>query len=65
MNTIITPKVKVADALRLAGNQNRLAKMLGINRASVNAWVSSEREYLPDLQAARMALVYPEISDLH
>ncbi len=61
MNTLAKPQVKVDDALRIAGNQNRLAKLLGINRVCVHAWVKSGREYLPDLQSARMAMAYPEL----
>lgn len=50
----LDPKIRVAEALKVAGgNQAALGRMVGISRASVNAWVTGRREFLPALQAYR------------
>jgi len=48
------PKITVKEALEYAnGNQSLLGVYLGISRSSVNEWVTSDRAFLPPLQAYR------------
>lgn len=47
------PKITVEEALSFAGSQAKLAGLLDISRSSVNDWISSNRDYLPSLQAYR------------
>ena len=55
------PKVRLEDAIKKAGNKSRLAEMLGLNRANISMWTRSKREFLPDSQACRIALHFPEL----
>lgn len=60
----IDPQITVDQALKwVDGNQSELARRLGIGRASVNEWVTTEREYLPPLQAHRYAAMVAEESN--
>ncbi|MEJ1463344.1 MAG: hypothetical protein RPU15_08715 [Candidatus Sedimenticola sp. (ex Thyasira tokunagai)] len=59
----IDPKVPIQYALlKVNGNQAELGRQLGVERASVNAWVHSDREYLPELQAHRFVKIFGEVS---
>ena len=56
------PRIRVADALAaFDGKQSRLAAALSLSRASVNEWVKSQREFVPDLQAFRLAQLVPSL----
>lgn len=56
------PKITVEEALAaFDGVQARLAEALGIDRASVNEWVSMGRQYVPPLQAYRLTQIRPEL----
>ena len=60
--TDLDPKITVAAALAAFDNvQARLADALDINRASVNEWVSSKREFIPALHAHRLARLRPDL----
>jgi len=54
-------RVKVEDAIKVAGNQNRLAKALGISRGAVYQWRPPYRHdpYMP-LKSAIAFLEIPE-----
>lgn len=55
------PQISVADALAaFDGIQARLAEALSLSRASVSDWVTSGREFVPELQAFRLTLLKPE-----
>jgi DNA-binding transcriptional regulator YdaS (Cro superfamily) len=58
---IKSPLVRVADAIDYAGNQANLARILSITSASVSEWVSSGREYVPELQAWKLASVKTDL----
>ncbi len=61
MNSKLDPKIEVNAALEVyKNNQASLGAALGISRSSVNTWVSSGREYLPELQAHRFCLLNPD-----
>lgn len=56
------PKIPVTAALAAFGNvQAELARALGISRASVSEWVSSEREHVPTLQAYALQRLRPDL----
>ena len=58
-----TPNIRVADALdAFGGVQARLAAALGLSRATVNEWVKSGRECLPELQSYRLAALKPDLA---
>jgi DNA-binding transcriptional regulator YdaS (Cro superfamily) len=60
MKKVIDPAVSVNVALSLyQGNQAKLACALNIKRSSVNHWVASGREYVPELQAHRLCRMHP------
>lgn len=62
--TSIDPQIRVVDALaKVGGNQAKLGRVLGITRASVNAWVLEGREFLPPLQAHRFVRLFGDHSD--
>lgn len=63
MNTISIkiPKVKTSDAIKFAGSQAKLAKILNISRASVSAWYSENRKYVPELQAYKLVSINPDL----
>lgn len=52
----------MTDALAAFGGvQAQLAAALSLSRASVNEWVKSGREFVPELQAYRLAHIKPEL----
>ncbi|CAN5817230.1 hypothetical protein BH20PSE1_BH20PSE1_01470 [soil metagenome] len=58
----IDPHITVDEALAaFDGVQSHLADALGIDRASVNEWVSSGRQFVPPLQAYRLTQMRPDI----
>ena len=55
----IDPKIEVTYALQVNnGNQAELGRKLGVGRASVNEWVRTGRQYLPELQAHRFVILF-------
>ena len=57
------PQIRVDAALAAFGGvQARLAAALNINRTSVHGWITSGREYVPPLQAHRLARLRPELA---
>ena len=59
------PHITVDEALAaFDGVQSRLADALGIDRASVNEWVSSGRQFVPPLQAYRLTQMRPDLFPL-
>lgn len=60
----IDPKIPVHLALeKTAGNQAELGRLLGVQRALVNSWVRTEREYLPPLYAYRFVRQFGEVTE--
>ncbi|MCC7193929.1 MAG: hypothetical protein IT356_00055 [Gemmatimonadaceae bacterium] len=58
----LDPQITVDAALRAYEyNQARLARALGLDRASVNEWVASGRMFLPALQAHRLQRLRPDL----
>lgn len=62
-NTVLvqTPKIRVDTAVKCAGSQARLAKWLGIHRASVSMWKKRALVYVPDAHAFRLEKLHPEL----
>ena len=57
---IIDPEIKVTTAIAAySGSQSKLARALGVERSSVNEWVSSGRTNIPTLQAYRLIAIDP------
>ncbi|MDD5273900.1 MAG: Cro/CI family transcriptional regulator [Methylovulum sp.] len=56
---ITDPIVAKDKAIKKAGNAAKLAKLLGISRASISGW----GDYLPPYQAYRIIQVYPDINE--
>lgn len=53
------PKISVEYALsKTNGNQAELGRLLGVTRASVNEWLRTDREFLPELQAHRFLMIF-------
>jgi DNA-binding transcriptional regulator YdaS (Cro superfamily) len=58
INPELDPLIKKVDAIKLAGSQAKLARLLGIDRATVSLW---HEEYIPALQAYRLLRIFPDI----
>jgi DNA-binding transcriptional regulator YdaS (Cro superfamily) len=48
--------MKTETAIHLAGNKNRLAKLLGISRAAITQWT----ENVPKRQVEKLKILKPE-----
>jgi DNA-binding transcriptional regulator YdaS (Cro superfamily) len=58
---IKSPLVRVADAIEFAGSQANLARLLSISSASVCEWVTTGREYVPELQAWKLTSINTDL----
>ena len=56
---ISDPLIRKEDAIRLAHSGAGLARILGVNRASVHEW----GEFLPPLHAYRILQIFPQLED--
>jgi DNA-binding transcriptional regulator YdaS (Cro superfamily) len=59
--SIKSPQVRVIDAIEFAGNQANLARILSISSASVCEWVTTGREYVPELQAWKLTSINSDL----
>jgi len=50
----IDPLIPVSEAIAFAGSQAKLSRILSVGKSSVNEWVSSNRDFIPPLQAWRL-----------
>lgn len=56
------PEITVDEALdAVGGNQSALARLVGVQRSSVNEWKSSGRDFIPTLQAYRLQRRMPDV----
>lgn len=49
--------IKKTDAIKMAGNQSRLAELFEVSRAAISLW----GEYLPEKRAWQILNVFPNI----
>lgn len=57
---IQAPRIEVSKAIKIAGNQSKLAKILNIHRVAVTRWKKNGRKYVPDLQAFKLERAFPD-----
>lgn len=61
MKTRELPKIKLKAAIDYAGNQSKLAVLLGVRRQCVSNWkVIHGYEYLPELWACKLVCLRPD-----
>lgn len=61
LTLVKTPKIRIDAAIQYAGSQVRLAKLLGLHKASITMWKKRSLVYVPDVHAFRLERLHPEL----
>lgn len=56
----IDPQIPISYAAELAGDQQKLAALLGLKRSNVSMWKKKGLDILPPLHGYRFWRLYPE-----